>query len=56
MQILLMDEDPAVGVREAGVLKARFEAVQCLEITSAAELESALERGVRGGATPVATT
>lgn len=45
MQILLMDEDPAVRVREAGALKARFEAVQCLEITSAAELESALERG-----------
>ena len=45
MQILLMDQDPAVRGRVADVLLARFEAAQCLEIDSAAELASALERG-----------
>jgi CheY-like chemotaxis protein len=40
-----MNEDAAVRGRIAGVLGARLEALQCLEITSAVELERALEGG-----------
>ena len=45
MQILVLHQDPAVRGTVARTLQARFETLQCYEITSAAQFEQALELG-----------